>query len=144
MPRNSLTDLLAQKAALDKKIAEMQDAHRSDAINKVKAMMAEYGLTAADLGVGVGGPANPFASGRSNGAGAKSAKSATSSREAAASAEGGAAGPGRRKPSANAGRKVAPKYRNPATGDTWTGRGLKPKWLVAALNSGRSLSEFAL
>ncbi|HZF81016.1 MAG TPA: H-NS histone family protein, partial [Rubrivivax sp.] len=50
----------------------------------------------------------------------------------------------RRKPSANAGKKVAPKYRDPATGDTWTGRGLKPKWLAAALNSGRSLSEFAL
>ena len=50
MAKNSLTDLLAQKAALDKKIADMQRAHRSDAIAKVKAMMAEYGLTAADIG----------------------------------------------------------------------------------------------
>jgi len=25
--------------------------------------------------------------------------------------------------------KVAPKYRNPATGDTWTGRGKAPKWI---------------
>lgn len=25
--------------------------------------------------------------------------------------------------------KVAPKYRNPATGDTWTGRGKPPKWI---------------
>ena len=25
--------------------------------------------------------------------------------------------------------KVAPKYRNPITGDTWTGRGKAPKWI---------------
>lgn len=25
--------------------------------------------------------------------------------------------------------KVAPKYRNPSTGDTWTGRGKAPKWI---------------
>ena len=141
MPRNSLTDLLAQKAALDKKIAEMQQAHRSDAIDKVKAMMAEYGLTAADLGAPLAGPANP-----STGAGRRSSNGV----KPASSAQPGSPGDSstsaaqRRKPSANAGKKVAPKYRNPATGDTWTGRGLKPKWLVAALNSGRPLSEFAL
>jgi DNA-binding protein H-NS len=27
------------------------------------------------------------------------------------------------------GAKVAPKYRNPVTGDTWTGRGKAPKWI---------------
>lgn len=27
------------------------------------------------------------------------------------------------------GAKVAPKYRNPATGQTWTGRGKAPKWI---------------
>lgn len=31
--------------------------------------------------------------------------------------------------SASAGSKVAPKYRNPATGETWTGRGKAPKWI---------------
>ena len=31
--------------------------------------------------------------------------------------------------SASAGSKVAPKYRNPATGQTWTGRGKSPKWI---------------
>ncbi|AVP58341.1 H-NS histone family protein [Pulveribacter suum] len=25
--------------------------------------------------------------------------------------------------------KVAPKYRNPATGQTWTGRGKPPRWI---------------
>ena len=27
------------------------------------------------------------------------------------------------------GGKVAAKYRNPATGETWTGRGKAPKWI---------------
>ena len=28
------------------------------------------------------------------------------------------------------GAKVAPKYRDPATGQTWTGRGKPPKWIA--------------
>ena len=28
------------------------------------------------------------------------------------------------------GAKVAPKYRDPATGATWTGRGKPPKWIA--------------
>ncbi len=31
--------------------------------------------------------------------------------------------------SSTAGSKVAPKYRDPATGQTWTGRGKAPKWI---------------
>lgn len=40
---------------------------------------------------------------------------------------GKSAGKGTR--SSTAGTKVAPKYRNPATGETWTGRGKAPKWI---------------
>jgi DNA-binding protein H-NS len=49
-------------------------------------------------------------------------------------------------PKARAGKgaKVAAKYRDAATGDTWSGRGLQPKWLKAALASGRKLSDFAV
>jgi DNA-binding protein H-NS len=42
------------------------------------------------------------------------------------------------------GTKVAPKYRNAATGETWSGRGLQPNWLKAAIASGKKLSDFAL
>jgi DNA-binding protein H-NS len=42
------------------------------------------------------------------------------------------------------GAKVAAKYRDPATGNAWSGRGLKPNWLKAALDAGRSLSDFAV
>ena len=34
------------------------------------------------------------------------------------------------------GAKVAPKYRNPATGETWTGRGKAPKWIEGMDRSG--------
>ena len=45
---------------------------------------------------------------------------------------------------ARSGAKVAVKYRNRATGDTWSGRGLRPNWLKAALVSGRKIDEFAV
>ncbi len=48
------------------------------------------------------------------------------------------------KAGATKGAKVAPKYRNAATGDTWSGRGLQPKWLKAALASGKKISDFAI
>lgn len=37
--------------------------------------------------------------------------------------------PARTSRSSAAGSKVAPKYKNPATGETWTGRGKAPKWI---------------
>jgi len=41
--------------------------------------------------------------------------------------------------------KVAPKYRNPENpAETWAGRGLKPRWLAAALKSGKKLDEFII
>lgn len=46
--------------------------------------------------------------------------------------------------SSQAGRKVPPKYRNPASGETWTGRGLQPKWVQAALAAGKKLEDFAI
>ena|SRR6218665_282003 len=99
----TLQDLLAKKAALEQEIDATQKRERQDAITKVKSLMAEYGLTVADL------------AGKSTG-----------------------------KSGANKGSKVAPKYRNTATGETWSGRGLQPKWLKAALASGKKLGDFAL
>src|SRR6267154_4044596 len=41
--------------------------------------------------------------------------------------------------------KVAPKYRNPENpGETWAGRGLKPRWLAAALKTGKKLDDFRI
>jgi len=112
----SLSELLAQKAALEKQIADFQKEKRGEAIAKVKALMAEYGLTAVDI---VGGKAT---------------------KAPVAAAAPAAAAPAKK--SKAAGKKVAAKYRNPATGDTWSGRGLKPRWLVAALAGGKTLADF--
>ncbi len=46
--------------------------------------------------------------------------------------------------SQSTGRKVAPKYRNPETGATWTGRGLKPKWMAEAICAGKQMTDFAI
>lgn len=106
MKMASLNELLAQKASLEKQIADAQRAERGDAITRVKTLMAEYGLTLTDLG--------PRAT----------------------------AAP--RRASGSTGNKVAPKYRHPTTGQTWSGRGLKPTWLAAALADGKSLADFAI
>ncbi|MDE2145321.1 MAG: H-NS histone family protein [Burkholderiales bacterium] len=104
MVKNALTDLIAQKAALEQQIAEMQREQRSEAIAQVKSLMSEYGLTLADIGQAPRASAPP-----------RAVKA-----------------------------KVAAKYRDPATGNTWSGRGLKPKWLSAELAAGRQLADFAL
>lgn len=121
----SLADLLAQKAALEQKIAQAQQAERAQAIAQVKSLMAQYGLTVADLGVAAGArragsPATP------------ASRPAPESTPARASRKGKPLG------------KVPPKYRDPASGATWTGRGLRPRWLQAALAAGRALDEFRI
>ena len=103
MSKTPLSELLAQRAALEKQIADAQREQRSEAIGTIKSLMAEYGLTLADIG----------------------------SRAASA-------------PSRRSTGKVAAKYVNKATGESWSGRGLKPNWLKAAIASGRSLSDFAV
>jgi DNA-binding protein H-NS len=45
--------------------------------------------------------------------------------------------------SALKGRKVPPKYRS-ASGETWAGRGARPRWLVAAIRRGKKLEDFLI
>jgi len=77
-------NLLAQKATLDAQIAAAQAERKAEGIAAARALIAEHGLTAADV----------FPQG-------KKAK----------------------------GSVGAPKYRDPATGATWTGRGKPPLWI---------------
>jgi DNA-binding protein H-NS len=102
---SNLAELIAQKAALEKRIAEAQTHERSAAIAQIKQLMAEHGLTLADLG-------------------GKATKTPH-------------AGPRK-------GGKVPVKFRDPANGNAWSGRGLQPKWLQAQLAQGRKLSDFAV
>ena len=89
-------ELLAQKAALEKQILEVQAAEKAEGIAKAKAIIEQYNLNASDL----------FA------------------RKGSIGSRGG---------------KVAAKYRNAATGETWTGRGKAPKWI-----DGQDRSQFAI
>ena len=102
----TLQELMAQREALEKQIEQTKKQERGDAVEKVRALMAEYGLTVADLGH------------RQPAGKAKKAKAT--------------------------GNKVAAKYRNASTGESWSGRGLQPRWLKAALASGRKLGDFAV
>jgi DNA-binding protein H-NS len=101
---SSLNDLLAQKAELEKQIENLQTTARSDAIAQIKALMADHGLSVADL------------------AGKAVAKKSSQAK----------------------GTTVAAKYRNQETGETWSGRGLKPKWLKAQIEAGKMVEDFAV
>ena len=94
----TLKDLLAQRAELERQIAATRDQEMAQAIAQVRQLMADYGLTVADLAAG----------------------------------QRRASGP------------VAAKYRNQATGESWSGRGLQPKWLKAAIAAGAKLEDFAI
>ncbi len=115
----SISDLLkqrealaAEQAALEQALKDLQVAERQCAIDKVRALMAEHGLTVADLAV-------------------------TAARKTR--------GPNKAKGSdGRVGKPVAAKYRHPGTGDTWSGRGLKPKWLTAALEGGAKIEDFLI
>jgi DNA-binding protein H-NS len=41
------------------------------------------------------------------------------------------------------GKKVPPKYRG-LSGETWAGRGARPRWLVAAIKGGKKLDDFLI
>lgn len=41
------------------------------------------------------------------------------------------------------GIKVPPKYRGP-NGETWAGRGAKPRWLTTAMKKGKKLDSFLI
>lgn len=110
----NLHELLAQRAELEKQIEQTRREERESALNQIRQLMSQYGLTAADLAGRSGSP-----------------KAARGTGNAAST-------------TGRSGAKVAAKYRDAQSGDTWSGRGLQPRWLKAALASGKKLSDFAL
>jgi DNA-binding protein H-NS len=87
----SYKQLTAQLEKLHKEVAVAREKEIAQAIAEIKQKVAEYDLTAEELGF-------------------------TTPRK-----------PGRK--AASASTSVA-KYRNPKTGETWSGRGRSPGWLV--------------
>lgn len=105
-PTYTYAQLVEQAQALMRQAEEVRLTERKAAIEKIKAIMEDAGLTVEDL----------------------------SSRKLG----------GSRGSAASTGSKVSPKYRNPATGETWTGRGKRPKWVGAHLESGGNLDSFLI
>jgi DNA-binding protein H-NS len=95
----------AQIAKLEKKAQDLRRNELRAVVARVKKIIDEYGLTAADLGLG-----HPKAL------------------------------RGRRRAGATVG---VPKYRDPKTGKTWTGRGKPPAWIAGARNRDAFLIDTA-
>ena len=106
---NQLAAIRKQRELLDKKEQALKAKSHDKVLAKIVAMAKEAGLTVSDISKAM-----------SDGKVAKSAKGAKKMGK-----------------STLAGKKVAPKYRNPANHEqTWTGRGVAPTWIQALKTAG--------
>ena len=119
MPRESYA---AQQAKIEKEISRLkkkaealQNRRRKPVIASIVRTMREYEITPEELAAALG---------------------KAPSRRAAPARK--AAAPGAPK------KTVAPKYRHPETGETWSGRGKPPRWLVNAEAGGAERSSFLI
>jgi DNA-binding protein H-NS len=99
---------------LKKKAEALRNRRRKPVIASIVRTMREYDITPEELAVAYG----------------KGPGRRTAARKAAA-------------PSA-AKKTVAPKYRHPETGETWSGRGKPPRWLVNAEAAGADRASFLI
>lgn len=112
--KKTYTQILEEIENLKKKAESVRSKEVDGVIARMKEAIAFYGLTQQDLGFGKRGrPASP--------AGKRGKKPARSS-------------------SAKSAR--AAKFRDDQ-GNAWSGRGPRPRWLKAALESGRKLEDFS-
>ena len=118
------SELVQQITDLQKQAERQRKEEYSSVVKTIKRQIAEYGITAEELGLSSAKPA------------AKRGRKAT--------AKGAKAGRKPRAKRSTAGIKVAPKYRDAATGNTWRGRGKMPRWLAEATASGRALQSFLI
>ena len=107
----TLTQLNAQIAKLQKEVEAVKAKEAIGVIERIKEAIAHYGLTAGDLGF--------------SGRGTKAAETA-----------GKVVARKKRKKAAKRPAGVI-RYRDEA-GNTWTGHGKRPRWYLAALESGKT------
>lgn len=123
----SYSDMIAQIEDLKRQAEKQRKEEYSSVLKTIKKQIADYGITAEELGLGAAAPAKR---GRKAGRPAGAAKTPKTPRTP------------RAKRSAS-GSKVAPKYSDNA-GNTWTGRGKMPTWLTQAIASGRTQESFLI
>lgn len=115
----NLIDIQSQIEKLQKQANEIKAKEFTATVHEIQAKMQAFGITIKDL---------------------QSTKAAKGGRgKAKTSPPKAAKVPKTRKPSA----PVAAKYRGP-NGETWSGRGLMPKWLSALVAQGQSKESFSV
>ena len=121
---NNLVDIQSQIDKLQKQASEIRVREFDKTVQDILAKMNAFGITVKDLQ----GKRGAKTSGKRG-----ASKLPKTVNKAA----------GKRGPSKSAGTVVAPKYRGP-NGETWTGRGLMPRWLSALVASGKTKEQFAI
>ncbi len=117
----NLIDIQSQIEKLQKQAADIRSREFDATVQDILAKMSAFGITVKDL----------------EAARKKSPKGRSK-------AVGKAASGGRRlTKKRGGGSPVAAKYRGP-NGETWSGRGLMPRWLSALVATGRTKEEFAI
>ncbi|MDO8652446.1 MAG: H-NS histone family protein [Undibacterium sp.] len=120
---NNLIDIQSQIEKLQKQANEIKAKDFQSTVQEILVKMQAFGITVKDLQ-----SAKPAKSGK---AGRGKAKSVADKALKAPRAAKKATTP------------VAAKYRGP-NGETWSGRGLTPKWLAALIAQGQSKESFAI
>jgi len=145
---SSYTQLQAQIEKLQKEAEAARKREIAETIANIKQAIKVFGLTAEDLGLTalMGGKGAGKKRGRKPGrpvsatkAGARRGRKPGRPAKAATKA-----GTKKTKKTRDKRSVVAPKYRDAATGMTWTGRGKQPKWLAAYIKEGKKLADFAI
>jgi DNA-binding protein H-NS len=119
-----LIDIQSQIQKLQKQADEIKSKEFRKTVQDILAKMHAFGITAKDLQSyksAKGSTAAKAGRGRPNSSGANKLVKAA-------------------KKSAN---PVAAKYRGP-NGETWSGRGLTPKWMAALIAQGQTKESFAV
>lgn len=138
--------LTSQIEKLQKEAEAARKREIAETIANIKRAIQVFGLTIEDLGLDSLTKKRGRKPAKKSSTGAKrrgrSAKKATAS----TSPRGRKAGKKSARKSAGTDKRsvVAPKYRDAATGATWTGRGKQPKWLAAALKGGKKIEDFKI
>jgi DNA-binding protein H-NS len=130
----SYNNIMNQINALTKKAQMVREKEASSVVANIRQQMEKFGLTVKDLQ----GASNTTTNKAVAKAPAKKAESKKIEVQANTESETMANGVVRKNKFATR-RKPDPKFMNPETGETWTGRGKTPKWL-----QGRRKSRFAI
>lgn len=128
----------SQIVKLQQQAAALRKKEIIQVIANIKKAIKAYGLSAEDLGL----------EGKSSLPGSQKRRGRPAKRANTHQAKGRAIKVRKnraRKPNGIDRRSVvAPKFRDPSTGATWTGRGKQPKWLAAAIQGGKKLDNFRI